>query len=84
MLLCQVAINIIEGYIILGGLEFLRAQASSIAKLLDSIVGNVNDRGLLSTLPVVDILIQVQYDSQIHLYLCYVKFASLNNLVPIH
>lgn len=54
----QVAVNIIEGYIILGGLEFLRTHASSIAKLLDLIVGNVNDRGLLSTLPVIDILIQ--------------------------
>lgn len=54
----QVAVNIIEGYIILGGLEFLRTHASSIAKLLDLIVGNVNDRGLLSTLPVIDVLIQ--------------------------
>lgn len=34
-------------------------HASSVAKLLDLIVGNVNDKGLLSTLPVIDILIQV-------------------------
>lgn len=34
-------------------------HASSVAKLLDLIVGNVNDRGLLSTLPAIDILIQV-------------------------
>ena len=55
----QVCINIIEDYIILGGMEFLSMHAASIAKLLDLIVGNVNDRGLLSTLPVIDTLIQV-------------------------
>ncbi|KAK9290028.1 hypothetical protein L1049_008191 [Liquidambar formosana] len=54
----QVAFNIIEDYIILGGTEFLNMHASNIAKLLDLVVGNVNDRGLLSTLPVIDILIQ--------------------------
>lgn len=56
----QVAVNIIEGYIILGGSEFLSVHASTIAKLLDLVVGNVNDRGLLSILPVIDILIQVE------------------------
>nr|DAD26262.1 TPA_asm: hypothetical protein HUJ06_027730 [Nelumbo nucifera] len=54
----QAAVNIIEGYIILGGTEFLNMHASSVAKLLDLIVGNVNDRGLLSMLPVIEILIQ--------------------------
>ncbi|OUZ99130.1 Importin-beta [Macleaya cordata] len=54
----QVAVSIIEGYIILGGTEFLNMHASTVAKLLDAIVGNVNDRGLLSTLPVIEILIQ--------------------------
>ncbi|KAF2306412.1 hypothetical protein GH714_017776 [Hevea brasiliensis] len=54
----QVAVSIIESYIILGGTEFLNMHASSVAKLLDLIVGNVNDKGLLSTLPVIDILIQ--------------------------
>ncbi|TYI33363.1 hypothetical protein ES332_A04G127800v1 [Gossypium tomentosum] len=54
----QVAVDITEGYIILGGREFLSMHASSVARLLDLIVGNVNDRGLLSTLPVIDILIQ--------------------------
>lgn len=55
----QVAVEIIEDYIILGGSEFLSRHASSVAKLLDMIVGNVNDRGLLSVLPVIDILVQV-------------------------
>ncbi|GLT55700.1 hypothetical protein SLA2020_287960 [Shorea laevis] len=54
----QVAINILESYIILGGREFLSMHAGSVATLLDLIVGNVNDRGLISTLPVIDILIQ--------------------------
>ncbi|PIA28651.1 hypothetical protein AQUCO_06800076v1 [Aquilegia coerulea] len=54
----QLAVNIMEGYIILGGTEFLNLHASSVAKLLDTIVANVNDRGLKSTLPVIEILIQ--------------------------
>ncbi|XP_057519328.1 uncharacterized protein LOC130800020 isoform X2 [Amaranthus tricolor] len=53
-----VAVEIIEDYIILGGNEFLSRHASSVAKLLDMIVGNVNDKGLLSVLPVIDILVQ--------------------------
>ncbi|KAI4302663.1 hypothetical protein MLD38_038384 [Melastoma candidum] len=54
----QVAVSILEGYIILGGSELLSVHASNVAKLLDLIVGNVNDRGLLSTLPVIEFLIQ--------------------------
>lgn len=57
----QVAVNIIEDYIILGGNDFLSMHATNIAKILDLVVGNVNDKGLLSILPVVDILIQVCY-----------------------
>ncbi|GMI71431.1 hypothetical protein like AT3G08960 [Hibiscus trionum] len=54
----EVAVKITEGYIILGGWEFLNMHASGVAILLDFIVGNVNDRRLLLTLPVIDILIQ--------------------------
>ncbi|KAL7590187.1 hypothetical protein Lser_V15G39371 [Lactuca serriola] len=54
----KVAASIIEGYIILGGTEFLSLHASSVAKLFDLVVGNVNDKGLLSILPVIDVLIQ--------------------------
>lgn len=57
----QVAVGIMEDYIILGGVEFLSVHASRVAKICDLIVGNVNDRGLLSTLPVIDILIQVLF-----------------------
>lgn len=53
------ASSIIEGYVVLGGTDFLAMHGSTIPKLLDLVVGNVNDRGLLSILPVVDILIQV-------------------------
>lgn len=51
--------KITEDYIILGGIEFIRMHASNVARLLDLIVGNVNNRGLLSTLPVIDTLVQV-------------------------
>ncbi|KAH7677914.1 Importin-beta N-terminal domain-containing protein [Dioscorea alata] len=54
----EVAVSIIEGYIIFGGPEFLNRHASSLVKLLDGIVGNVNDKGLLSLFSVIDILIQ--------------------------
>ncbi|KAG4377753.1 hypothetical protein AAZX31_18G184800 [Glycine max] len=54
----QVAVNIIEDYIILGGNNFLSMHATNIAKILDLVIGNVNDKGILSVLPVVDILIQ--------------------------
>ncbi|KAK4731152.1 hypothetical protein R3W88_024140 [Solanum pinnatisectum] len=54
----KVATNIIEDYVILGGREFLSLHASNIAKLLNLVVGNVNDRGLLSIIPVIDILVQ--------------------------
>ncbi|KAK9168093.1 hypothetical protein Syun_000233 [Stephania yunnanensis] len=54
----EVAVRIIESYIILGGTDFLNMHASGLAKLLDAIVGNVNDRGLKSTLPVIEILLQ--------------------------
>lgn len=54
----EVAINIIETYILLGGNEFISMLASSIARILDLIIGNVNDRGLLSTFPTIDLLVQ--------------------------
>ncbi|XP_078444953.1 ARM repeat superfamily protein [Wolffia australiana] len=54
----QVVITIIEDYIILGGPEFFNRHSSSLTKILDVIVGNVNDKGLLSTLPIIDLLIQ--------------------------
>lgn len=55
----QVATEIIEDYLIFGGTEFLSRHASSLAKLLDGIIANVNDKGILSTLPIIDILVQV-------------------------
>jgi hypothetical protein len=59
ILYMQVATSIIEGYIILGGNEFLNMHASDVARLLDLVVENANDKGLLSILPAIDILIQV-------------------------
>lgn len=54
----KVAVDIIEDYLIFSGTEFLNRHASDVAKLLDGIVANVNDKGILSTLPIIDILIQ--------------------------
>ncbi|XP_059636926.1 uncharacterized protein LOC132279029 [Cornus florida] len=54
----KVAANIIEDYIVLGGMDFLNMHASIVPKLLDLVVENVNDRGLLSVLHIIEILIQ--------------------------
>ncbi|KAH6769284.1 ARM repeat superfamily protein [Perilla frutescens var. frutescens] len=54
----KVASSIIEGYVVLGGLEFLNMHSQTLAKLLDLVIGNVNDKGLLSILPLVDVLVQ--------------------------
>lgn len=54
----QVAVDIIEDYIIFSGVVFLNQHASSVSILLDFIFGNVNERGLVSTIPLLDILIQ--------------------------
>lgn len=43
-------------------------HATNIANILDLVVGNVSDKGLLSILPVVDILIQVCYSQLINCY----------------
>lgn len=53
--------DIVEGYIILGGIEFLKMHSSTLSSLLDGIVGNVNDKGHLTTFPVIETLIQVFY-----------------------
>lgn len=55
----EVAIKIIEDYTIFGGSEFLKRHGASLANIVDAIVGNVNDKGLLTALPVVDLLIQI-------------------------
>ncbi|PIN19861.1 Nuclear transport receptor KAP120 (importin beta superfamily) [Handroanthus impetiginosus] len=54
----KVAASIIEGYIVLGGLEFLNMHAQTLVKVLDLVINNVNDRGMLSILPLVDVLVQ--------------------------
>uniref|UniRef100_A0A453AK08 Importin-7/11-like TPR repeats domain-containing protein n=4 Tax=Aegilops tauschii TaxID=37682 RepID=A0A453AK08_AEGTS len=55
----EVGVNIVEDYTIFGGSEFLKSHGTSLANVLDTIVGNVNDKGLLTTLPVIDLLIQL-------------------------
>nr|CAB3459058.1 unnamed protein product [Digitaria exilis] len=55
----EVTIKIIEDYTIFGGSEFLKSHGASLAGIIDTIVGNVNDKGLLAALPIVDLLIQI-------------------------
>jgi hypothetical protein len=50
-----------EDYIVLCGAELLKRHASSLVKVLDTIIANVNDKGLLSILAIVDILVQVTF-----------------------
>ncbi|KAL6969700.1 hypothetical protein U1Q18_029409, partial [Sarracenia purpurea var. burkii] len=72
-----VATNIMEGYIILGGTDFLSLHSSCVASPLDLVVGNVKGRGLLSILPVIEILIQViVWDLQLQL----LKLHSIQEL----
>ncbi|KAL6574582.1 hypothetical protein OROMI_011867 [Orobanche minor] len=54
----ELAASIIEGYIVLGEFEFFNMHAPTLATVLDFVVGNVNDRGLLSILPLVDVIVQ--------------------------
>lgn len=54
----QVAASIVESYITLGGAEFLSMHAPMVAKILDSVVGLVNNKGLLSVLPIIELLVQ--------------------------
>jgi hypothetical protein len=55
----QVTIKIIEDYTIFSGQEFLKNHGASLANIVVTIVGNVNDKGLLTALSIVDLLIQV-------------------------
>lgn len=51
--------KIIEGYILLGGADFLSVHASGVAKIFDGVVANVNQKGLLSAMPIIEMLVQV-------------------------
>jgi hypothetical protein len=55
----QVTIKIIEDYTIFSGQEFFKNHGASLVNIVDTIVGNVNGKGLLTALPIVDLLIQV-------------------------
>jgi hypothetical protein len=56
----QAAMSIIESYVLLGRGDFLRLHAEGVVKVFDIVIGNVKERGMLCTLPVIDSLIQVQ------------------------
>ncbi|XP_031489687.1 uncharacterized protein LOC116257214 [Nymphaea colorata] len=54
----QVAMNITECYLVLGGLEFLNVHAENLAKLLHGTVNNVNDKGMPPVLQTIETLIK--------------------------
>ncbi|KAL5219327.1 hypothetical protein ABZP36_020011 [Zizania latifolia] len=55
----KIMINIVEHYIVLVGSDLLQSHAASLESILDTIVGNANDKGLLTTLPTIDLLVQM-------------------------
>lgn len=79
----QVAASIIESYIILGGTTFWNMHASSVAELIDVVVGNVNNRGLLSFLPIVEFLVQVFSSLFSNLYFEQKKFCLLVSIIDL-
>ncbi|KAL6579097.1 hypothetical protein OROMI_009313 [Orobanche minor] len=54
----ELAASIIEGYIVLGVFEFFNMHTPTLARVLYLVVGNVNNKGLLSVLPLVDVIVQ--------------------------
>eukprot|EP00850_Spirogloea_muscicola_P008802 SM000048S16514 [mRNA] locus=s48:162009:170563:+ [translate_table: standard] len=53
----QVAMKIMESYIVLGGADFLHHHAAGVVSILELVIGNVKEKGSLVTLPVIDVLI---------------------------
>jgi hypothetical protein len=50
-------IKIIEHYIVFAGSDLLQSHATSLESIVDTIVGNADDKGLLTTLPIIDLLV---------------------------
>lgn len=48
---------IIESYIFLGGVDFLRLYVNGVMKIFDIVVGNVKERGMLCIFFVIDLFI---------------------------
>uniref|UniRef100_A0A0E0NTP9 Importin N-terminal domain-containing protein n=1 Tax=Oryza rufipogon TaxID=4529 RepID=A0A0E0NTP9_ORYRU len=53
----EIMIKIIEHYIVFAGSDLLQSHATSLESILDTIVGNADDKGLLTTLPIIDLLV---------------------------
>ncbi|CAN6439546.1 unnamed protein product [Victoria cruziana] len=54
----QVAMNITESYILLGGLDFLNIHSQSLVRLLHGTVNSVNDKGMPPVLQAIETLIK--------------------------
>uniref|UniRef100_A0A0E0KCF2 Importin N-terminal domain-containing protein n=1 Tax=Oryza punctata TaxID=4537 RepID=A0A0E0KCF2_ORYPU len=53
----EIMIKIVEHYIVFVGSDLLQSHATSLESILDTIVGNADDKGLLTTLPIIDLLV---------------------------
>eukprot|EP00899_Mesostigma_viride_P007297 jgi/Mesvir1/16569/Mv10108-RA.3 len=54
----EILMRILESYILLGGVEFLRVHAMVVVGMMESMVGAVSDQGMMLVLPVLDLFIQ--------------------------
>eukprot|EP00897_Mesotaenium_endlicherianum_P007868 jgi/Mesen1/7109/ME000369S06434 len=53
-----VAMQLIECYILVGGIDFLQQHAAGVVQILGGVVGFVNEKGTMATLAVIDTFIQ--------------------------
>jgi hypothetical protein len=55
----QVALGILESYLLLAGRELLEVHAPAVVTLLASLLESLNERGTLLVFPVLDTLLQL-------------------------
>jgi len=48
-----------EGYVLLGGAEFLQRYIAQMVHMLSLLVGNVKEKGMMPVMGLVDLLVQV-------------------------
>ena len=61
LLLLQVAVTIMEGYVLFGGRDFLQQHGASLAAMIDSMAGNIKEKGMTPVLNLIDTLIVVSW-----------------------
>lgn len=54
----QITMKIIESYVLLAGAAFLQLHSTSVVHILNNVIGNVKEKGMMCTLAIVEMLIQ--------------------------